>query len=102
MSAQVEYADGDDATAFAQMLGGLVEANVSSRPEKRRDFDKLKASENVLKSQSDNEYKQKLLGKFAPLDGKMNAEKRAGGRIACQKARPNPCLRSLRDLESPD
>jgi hypothetical protein len=39
----VEYADGDDASAFAQMLGGLVEANVSSRPEKRRDLDNLKA-----------------------------------------------------------
>lgn len=43
LSAQVEYADGDDASAFAQMLGGLVEANVSSRPEKRRDFEKLRA-----------------------------------------------------------
>ncbi|HEY4027708.1 MAG TPA: SCP2 sterol-binding domain-containing protein [Candidatus Dormibacteraeota bacterium] len=43
MSTTVEYADGDDASAFAQMLGGLVEANVSSRPEKRRDLDNLKA-----------------------------------------------------------
>jgi hypothetical protein len=39
----VEYADGDDASAFAQMLGGLIQANVSARPEKRRDFDTLKA-----------------------------------------------------------
>jgi hypothetical protein len=37
----VEYADGDDASAFAQMLGGLIQANVESRPEKRRDFDDL-------------------------------------------------------------
>jgi hypothetical protein len=39
----VEYADGDDASAFAQMLGGLIQANVSARPEKRRDFDALSA-----------------------------------------------------------
>lgn len=39
----VEYVAGDDASAFAQMLGGLIEANVSSRTEKRRDFDALKA-----------------------------------------------------------
>ncbi len=38
----VEYADGDDASAFAQMLGGLIEANIESRAEKRRDFDELK------------------------------------------------------------
>jgi hypothetical protein len=39
----VDYADGDDASAFAQMLGGLIQANVSARPEKRRDFDALNA-----------------------------------------------------------
>jgi hypothetical protein len=39
----VEYADGDQASAFATMLGGLIEANVQGRPEKRRDFDTLKA-----------------------------------------------------------
>ena len=39
----VEYADGDDASAFAMMLGGLIEANVTGRPEKRADFDSLKA-----------------------------------------------------------
>jgi hypothetical protein len=39
----VEYADGDEASAFAQMLGGLIEANVTGRPEKRKDFDGLKA-----------------------------------------------------------
>jgi hypothetical protein len=39
----VEYTDGDDASAFAMMLGGLIEANVESRPEKRHDFDTLKA-----------------------------------------------------------
>jgi hypothetical protein len=43
VSARVEYADGDDASAFAQMLGGLIEANVSARPERRRDFDNLRA-----------------------------------------------------------
>lgn len=37
----VEYADG--ASAFAQMLGGLIEANVISRPEKLKDFHNLKA-----------------------------------------------------------
>ena len=43
MSSPVEYADGDEASAFAQMLGGLIEANVTTRPEKRKDFDGLKA-----------------------------------------------------------
>jgi SCP-2 sterol transfer family len=43
VSSPVEYADGEDASAFGQMLGGLIEANVSSRPEKRRDFDRLRA-----------------------------------------------------------
>ena len=37
----VTYADGDDASAFAQMLGGLIHANVKARSEKRRDFDDL-------------------------------------------------------------
>ena len=39
----VSYADGDQASAFAQMLGGLIDANVQSRPEKRADFDALSA-----------------------------------------------------------
>lgn len=39
----VEYTDGDDASAFGMMLGGLIEANVTSRPEKRGDFDSLRA-----------------------------------------------------------
>ena len=39
----VEYTDGDDASAFGMMLGGLIEANVTSRPEKRGDFDGLTA-----------------------------------------------------------
>lgn len=38
----VEYAD-DEPSAFASMLGGLIEANVRSRPEKERDFDSLVA-----------------------------------------------------------
>ena len=39
----VEYTDGDDASAFAMMLGGLIEANIAERPDKREDFDSLKA-----------------------------------------------------------
>ena len=39
----VEYAEKEEASAFAQMLGGLIEANVGSRPEKMRDFQNLKA-----------------------------------------------------------
>jgi hypothetical protein len=39
----VDYADGDGASPFAQMLGGLIEANVVSRPEKLKDFHNLKA-----------------------------------------------------------
>jgi hypothetical protein len=38
----VEYAD-DEPSAFASMLGGLIEANVRSRPEKEDDFDSLVA-----------------------------------------------------------
>ena len=43
MTKPVDYADGDDASPFAQMLGGLIEANVVSRPEKLKDFHNLKA-----------------------------------------------------------
>jgi len=38
----VEYAD-KEPSAFASMLGGLIEANVESRPEKRHDFETLVA-----------------------------------------------------------
>jgi hypothetical protein len=38
----VEYAD-EEPSAFASMLGGLIEANVRSRPEKEHDFESLKA-----------------------------------------------------------
>jgi hypothetical protein len=38
----VEYAD-QEPSAFASMLGGLIEANVKSRPEKEADFDALVA-----------------------------------------------------------
>lgn len=38
----VEYADAEP-SAFAAMLGGLIEANIESRREKKRDFDALKA-----------------------------------------------------------
>lgn len=38
----VEYAD-KEPSAFATMLGGLIEANVKSRPEKQGDFEHLVA-----------------------------------------------------------
>ena len=38
----VDYAD-KEPSAFASMLGGLIEANVQSRPEKQADFESLKA-----------------------------------------------------------
>lgn len=38
----VDYAD-IEPSAFASMLGGLIEANVKARPERRRDFDGLVA-----------------------------------------------------------
>jgi hypothetical protein len=38
----VEYAD-DEPSAFASMLGGLIEANVRTHSEKENDFDSLKA-----------------------------------------------------------
>jgi hypothetical protein len=38
----VEYAD-EEPSAFASMLGGLIDANVKSRPEKTRDFESLVA-----------------------------------------------------------
>jgi hypothetical protein len=40
--ALVRY-DDDEPSAFASMLGGLIEANVRSNPGKERDFDSLKA-----------------------------------------------------------
>ena len=42
-TSKVEYAD-PEPSAFASMLGGLIEANVRSRPEKQKDFDSLAAS----------------------------------------------------------
>jgi len=44
----VEYTAGDDASAFAMMLCGLIEANVEARPEKRHDFDTLKARVGIV------------------------------------------------------
>ena len=41
-SGLVDYAD-KEPSAFASMLGGLIEANVQSRPEKQADFESLKA-----------------------------------------------------------
>ena len=38
----VEYAS-KEPSAFAEMLGGLIGANVTSRPEKKQDFDTLVA-----------------------------------------------------------
>ena len=38
----VEYAS-DEPSAFAEMLGGLIEANVRAHPSKRKDFDALVA-----------------------------------------------------------
>jgi len=40
--AEVLYAD-DEPSAFASMLGGLIEANVRGNPSKAGDFDSLKA-----------------------------------------------------------
>jgi hypothetical protein len=41
-SLTVDYAD-NVPSAFASMLGGLIEANVQTRPEKRKDFESLAA-----------------------------------------------------------
>jgi hypothetical protein len=41
-SLTVDYAD-KVPSAFASMLGGLIEANVQTRPEKRKDFESLAA-----------------------------------------------------------
>ena len=43
----VSYAD-DEPSAFASMLGGLIEANVAGSPAKRKDFDELKARVGVF------------------------------------------------------
>ncbi len=48
LTADVEYAEGEDASAFAQVLGGLIEANIGDRPEKRRDFESLKARVGIV------------------------------------------------------
>jgi hypothetical protein len=46
-TALVEYAD-DEPSAFASMLGGLIEANVRSRDDKKRDFETLVASVGIF------------------------------------------------------
>ena len=38
----VDYADAEP-SAFASMLGGLIQANVEGKPDRRRDFDELKS-----------------------------------------------------------
>ena len=38
----VSYSDGDP-SAFASMLGGLIDANIANNPARRKDFDELKA-----------------------------------------------------------
>jgi len=48
----VDYAD-IEPSAFASMLGGLIEANVKSRPERQRDFDGLVARVGVWVSDID-------------------------------------------------
>lgn len=48
MTNPVDYANGNEASAFAQLLGGLIEANVVSRPEKLKDFHTLKARVGIL------------------------------------------------------
>lgn len=49
----VEYADSEP-SAFASMLGGLIEANVKSHPEKRKDFDALSARVGVYVTDIDD------------------------------------------------
>jgi hypothetical protein len=44
---RVEYAD-DEPSAFASMLGGLIEANVEDSPKKRKDFEGLAARVGVF------------------------------------------------------
>jgi hypothetical protein len=43
----VGYADSEP-SAFASMLGGLIEANVGSRPEKQKDFESLAAKVGIF------------------------------------------------------
>jgi len=43
----VDYADSEP-SAFASMLGGLIEANVESRPEKQKDFESLAAKVGIF------------------------------------------------------
>jgi hypothetical protein len=48
----VEYAS-KEPSAFAEMLGGLIAANVMSRPEKKRDFDALEARVGIFATDID-------------------------------------------------
>jgi hypothetical protein len=48
----VEYAS-KEPSAFAEMLGGLIAANVMSRPEKKRDFDALVARVGIFATDID-------------------------------------------------
>ncbi len=47
-AAPVTYADGEGASPFARVLGGLIEANVEARPEKRKDFDELETRVGIV------------------------------------------------------
>jgi hypothetical protein len=48
----VEYGS-KEPSAFAEMLGGLIAANVMARPEKKRDFDRLVARVGIFATDID-------------------------------------------------
>lgn len=72
----VEYTDGDDASAFAQMLGGLIEANVESRPEKRPDFDTLKARVGIAVNDIDESVTLDFRGGLLKVSNGLKRDRR--------------------------
>ena len=69
LTALVEYADGESASAFAQVLGGLIEANVGARPERRRDFDSLQARVGIAVTDIDEAVTLEFQGGRLLVDG---------------------------------
>src|SRR4030088_281533 len=72
----VEYTDGDDASAFATMLGGLIEANVAGRPDKREDFASLKARGGIQGQDTDESVTRDFRGGLLKVSNGLKRDRK--------------------------
>src|SRR5438552_19028894 len=78
----VEYADGEP-SAFAAMLGGLIEANVDSRADRKKDFDSLVARVGIWVTDIDEGvtlgFREGWLGVYSGRQAKRGVASRGQG-----------------------